>query len=119
MLSARKKGETVEDFRRVFPLLKGAGIGTYSTWVIGLPGETEADRRMSADLRAELASTSSDVFVYIGIPKSAVYEELLRSGGYEFKEPNGMLYPRGYLRMAQDLYGEDDPRCRYVASLHP
>ncbi|MFA6318784.1 MAG: radical SAM protein, partial [Elusimicrobiota bacterium] len=46
MLSAMKKGETVEDFRRVFPLLKGAGIGTYSTWVIGLPGETEADRRM-------------------------------------------------------------------------
>jgi len=118
MLEYIDKKETVEDFLEKFPILRDHGISTYTTWIYGLPSETQADRELSEKLIARLNPTTFDKFVYIGIPKSYFYEQLDKNKEYEFKEPNGFIYPKGYLHLVQHLYGKDDPRCRYVEKLY-
>lgn len=118
MLEYVKKEETVEDFLEKFPILHDHGIRTYTTWMIGLPTETKEDRILSDELMGKLNPTSHDKFVFIGIPKSPFYDELDKENNYEFKESNGLIYPKGYLSLAQQLYGDDDPRCKYVETIY-
>ncbi|ODS33742.1 MAG: oxidoreductase [Candidatus Scalindua rubra] len=118
MLEYMRKNETVEDFLEKFPILHDNGIKTYTTWIYGLPEETQKDRRFSDELLEKLNPTSYDKFVYIGIPKSDFYCQLDENSEFEYKELNGIIYPKGYLSLAQQLYGEDDPRCKYVERVY-
>jgi radical SAM superfamily enzyme YgiQ (UPF0313 family) len=118
MLEYVQKNEAVKDFLEKFPILHDNRIKTYTTWVFGLPDETKEDRRLSNNLLERLNPASYDKFVYIGIPKSDFYCQLDENNEYEYKEPNGIIYPKGYLSLAQQLYGEDDPRCRYVERIY-
>lgn len=118
MLEYMEKRETVVDFLETFPILHDNGISTYTTWIYGLPGETQDDRCLSEELLTKLNPTSYDKFVYIGIPKSDFYCQLDIHKDYEFKEPNGIIYPKGYLYLARYLYGKNDKRCQYVDSIY-
>lgn len=118
MLQYMKKQETIEDFLEKFPLLHRAGIKTYTTWMVGLPTETEEDRQQNDVLMQQLKPDACDQFVYIGIPKSEIYEHLDAEKAYEFKEPNGIIYLNGCLSLAKQLYGEHDPRCKYMEGLY-
>lgn len=118
MLEYMEKKEKVEDFLKKFPILHDHGIRTYTTWIFGLPTETREERHLSEMLLERLNPTSYDKFVYIGMPRSYFYDQLDENDDYEFKEPNGMIYPKGYLSLTQQLYGEDDPRCRYVERVY-
>ncbi len=114
VLKLMHKMETAEDYRRVFPILKANGINTYTTWMFGYPGEKEHDRRTTQALINELEPTSADKFVFIGIPKSTMYNRLDTTGDYEYKDKYGFIFPHGYCKMATELYGEDDPKVKYV-----
>lgn len=118
MLHYMNKGETVEDFLEKIPLLKSYGISTYLTWMVGLPTETQEDRLLTTKLINRLKPTANDGFVYLGVPKSDFYNQLDKSKEYEFKEPNGLIYPKGFLSLAQSLYGKDDSRYIYVKKLY-
>lgn len=118
MLEYIKKKETVEDFLEKFSILHDNGIKTYTTWIFGLPEETREDRLLSESLLNKLNPTSFDKFIYIGIPKSDFYCQLDDNKDYEFKEPNGIIYPKGYLSLAMQLYGEADLRCKYVDRIY-
>ena len=118
MLEYMKKNETVDDFLEKFPVLHDCGIRTYSTWIYGLPHEKKEDRQLSDELLDRINPTSFDKFLYIGIPKSYFYSQMDRNKDYEFKEANGMIYPRGYLSLARQLYGESDPRNKYVEGIY-
>ncbi len=118
MLEYMKKHEVVADFLEKFPLLRQAGIKTYTTWMVGLPTETEEDRQLSDILTQQLKPDACDRFVYIGIPKSEIYEIIDAERAYEFKESNGIIYPYGYLSLSLQLYGTDDPRNIYVQQLY-
>jgi len=118
MLEYMDKKETIEDFLEKFPILHDHGINTYTTWIFGLPNETHIDRELSNNLISRLNPTSFDKFLYIGIPRSYFYDLLDEKREYEFKEANGFIYPKGYLSLAQQLYGKDDPRSKYVENIY-
>ena len=118
MLEYVKKMEKVEDFLEKFPILHDNGIRTYTTWIFGLPTETREDRVLSRKLLDKLAPTAYDEFVYIGIPKSDFYRQMEKNKEYEFKESNGFIYPKGYLSLSRQLYGEKDPRNLYVENMY-
>lgn len=118
MLKYMEKDETVEVFLEKFPILHDVGIKTYTTWIFGLPTESQKDRYLSDILIDKLKPTSSDRFVYIGIPKSSFYDQIDFEKSYEYKEPNGIIYPAGYLSLAQQIYGKDDPRYKYVDRIY-
>lgn len=118
MLELMEKEETVEDFVDRFPILHENRIKTYTTWIYGLPDETAEDRALSEKLLTRLDPTSYDRFVYIGLPISEYYNRLISRDGYELKEKSGIIYPRGYLSLANQLYGQDDPRNIYVSRIY-
>lgn len=112
------KDETTQDYLEKFPILHKNNISTYTTWVYGTPKETSKDRRLTDELIKALCPTAVDRFVYIGIPSSDYYEEIVKSGSYEFIDKNGFLYPDGYLSLSTALYGENDPRVLYIRKLY-
>ena len=113
-----KKGETREDFLKKFPIIHANGISTYTTWINGLPNETEEDRNSNIELCEKLNPTVADRQVYLGQPGSDFYRMLDAAREFEFKEPSGIFYIKGFLHLARQLYGEDDPRTEYVKKLY-
>ena len=118
MLEYMKKGETREDFIEAMPILHANGVTTYTTWVYGLPTETEADRAASDEFIETLNPTTADTFVYLGQPGSDFYKMLDETKTYEFKEDNGIFYVPGFLPLARRVYGENDPRVEFVTNLY-
>lgn len=118
MLQYMRKGETVEDYLEKFPVIHGYGIKTYTTWLVGLPTETREDRHLNSILMNKLSPTSCDQFVYLGIPESDFYIQIDSEKSYEYKGSNGFIYPKGFLSLARQLYGDSDPRCQYVERLY-
>ncbi len=118
VLELMYKDETKEDYLEKFPILHKYGIATYTTWVYGVPGETPADREMTDNLIAELKPEVADRFVYIGIPASELYHEIIEAREYEYIDQNGFMYPKGYLSLATQLFGSDDPRTIYVKRIY-
>jgi len=118
MLKYMKKGEVVSDFTEKFPIFKANDIRTYTTWIYGLPGETQEDRDMSDRLCDDLDPDSVDKFVYLGQPGSDFYKMIIAAGQYEFMEPNGIFYFKGFYELAKKIYGSDDPRIDFIERLY-
>jgi radical SAM superfamily enzyme YgiQ (UPF0313 family) len=114
ILELMNKKETTEDYKRVFPLLKKYGINTYTTWMYGFPGEEARDMLKTQRLIEKLQPTSADQFLFIGIPRSEMYDLLDEQGFYEYKDKYGFIFPHGYLEKATALYGKNDPKVQYV-----
>ena len=117
MLSYMKKGETRKDFVEKIPIIMANGMTTYTTWVYGLPSETEKDRYESDKFIELLKPTIADTFVYLGQPGSDFYKMINATKGYEFKEKNGLFYVPGFIHLAKRVYGKNDPRVEFVENL--
>jgi radical SAM superfamily enzyme YgiQ (UPF0313 family) len=118
MLKYMRKGETKEDFIEKLPIIHANGLTTYTTWVFGLPTETEKDRDDTRRFIDLLKPTTADTFVYLGQPGSDFYKMLDTTETYEFKEKNGLFYVPGFIPLAKQVYGENDPRVEFVETLY-
>jgi radical SAM superfamily enzyme YgiQ (UPF0313 family) len=118
MLTYMKKAELRKHFIEKLPIFHANGMLTYTTFVYGLPTETQEDRDETERFIEELNPTTADRFIYIGIPGSDYYKMLDYTNTYDFKEKNGLFYVPGWLELAKQIYGKDDPRCDYVGGLY-
>jgi len=118
MLKYMRKGETRKDFIEKMPIIHASGMTTYTTWVYGLPSETEEDREASDRFIDLLKPTTADTFVYLGQPGSDFYKMLDATNTYELKERNGIFYIPGFLHLARRVYGDNDPRVEFVERLY-
>ena len=118
MLKYMRKGETREDFIEKLPIIHANGMTSYTTWVFGLPTETEHDRDESYRFIDLLKPTTADTFVFLGQPGSDFYKMLDATKTYEFKEKNGLFYVPGFIPLAKRIYGENDPRVEFVETLY-
>jgi len=118
MLKYMRKGESREDFIVKMPIIHALGMTTYTTWVYGLPSETEEDRSETSRFIDLLKPTTADTFVFLGQPGSDYYKMLDRTACYEFKERNGLFYIPGFIPLAKRVYGENDPRVEFVEALY-
>ena len=117
MLAYIKKGERCEHFIEKIPIMKSNGMSTYTSWVYGLPSETEKDRYESDKFIEILQPTVADTFVYLGLPGSDFYKMINAQKKYEYKEKNGIFYVPGFIHLAKRVYGINDPRVIYVENL--
>ena len=118
MLKYMRKGETREDFIEKLPIIHALGMTSYTTWVFGLPTETEEDRNYTRRFIDLLKPTTADTFVFLGQPGSDYYKMLDATKTYEFKERNGLFYVPGFIPLAKQVYGENDPRVEFVETLY-
>jgi radical SAM superfamily enzyme YgiQ (UPF0313 family) len=94
ILAAMNKGITREQIKASVSALAHAGIKTTTYWVIGHPGETEADFRMTLDLVEEL---KDDIFQAECNPFLYHYSGQFASD--QWASHRLLLYPEKYLKM--------------------
>jgi len=88
VLNLMKKGITVEQIRGTVTSFAMAGIKTTTYWVIGHPGETEEDFRMTLDLITELKNS-----IYQAECNPFLYYYSGQNSSDEWKEKRVLLYP--------------------------
>jgi radical SAM superfamily enzyme YgiQ (UPF0313 family) len=96
MLEIMKKGETVEQFVRVFDLAKKNKIKTYASFVVGVPGETKKDLEMTRQLIDRIKPDFLNMNIYAGLPGSEFYDKVKNEKLYEYEDENGILYLKGH-----------------------
>lgn len=103
----------VADIRNVINWCKEFGIQCYTSWIIGTPGEEEQDRQATFELIEELKPFSAGIHVFIGLPGSTFYDEMLNKGQYTFKDELGLLYSPEWNQLAVRLssYVSEDKFC--------
>jgi len=78
-----RKGITVEEARTAFRLSKRAGISTLAYFMIGIPGEQEADVRQTFRLARQLDPDFAHITILTPFPGTEIYRTALAEGVYE------------------------------------
>jgi len=77
-----RKGITVEQARQAIRLTKRAGMATLAYFMIGIPGETEADIRQTMRLARDLAPDFVHITILTPFPGTEIYRRALEEGVY-------------------------------------
>ncbi len=119
MLKKIRKGIPYDQIEQTFADCKEVGIITLANFIIGFPGETEAQLRQTVQLAERIASTQNTFFFFMPGPGSLLYDELVKSGQYcppqTFRayarvkffyspKPNFSLVPSGELKAIRAHY---------------
>jgi radical SAM superfamily enzyme YgiQ (UPF0313 family) len=80
VLAATGKGITTEDARRAFALLRGQGIATWATFILGNAGETPESIRASMRLAREINPTYATFITLLPLPGTRIFEEYKAAG---------------------------------------
>lgn len=104
MLERLKKGIRIDQIEKSFAIARRAGIKTYASLIVGVPGETSDDLRMTDELIARIKPDFVSKNVFVGIPGSELYRFMNDNGLYEHQDANGILYPIGYLENVERYY---------------
>lgn len=105
MLELFNKKETTDQFLNAFSVSRKVGIKTYASLVVGVPYETEEDRRQTEDFLKVLKPDFIGRNVFLGIPGSELNERILSDNLYEYQDELGIIYPIGYLDNVEKYYG--------------
>ncbi len=105
MLELFNKKETTDQFLDAFSVSRKVGIKTYASLVVGVPYETEDDRRQTEDFLKALKPDFIGRNVFLGIPGSELSERILSDNLYEYQDELGIVYPIGYMDNVEKYYG--------------
>lgn len=86
ILEKINKGITIEQTVQAFKLCREAGIRIASSFIMGIPGETLEDIEMTYKFAKKLDPDWAQFNVYIAVPGSGLYDEVMQKGLYDRKE---------------------------------
>ena len=95
-LKAIKKGSTIERIRRAIQWTKEAGIKSYGTFMLGLPGDTKQKCEQTINFACELDPDFVQFSIVTPFPGTELYNQFKQEGRIEAKdwaEFNGNLKP--------------------------
>jgi radical SAM superfamily enzyme YgiQ (UPF0313 family) len=107
MLERYNKGITMEQIESVLHTCRRLDIKTYASFIVGTPGETQADRKATEEL---VQRTRPDIFgynVFVGLPGSLLYDEMIRSEEYDYLGSDGIAYIKGHNDFVRTYYGKN------------
>jgi len=96
MLDFMKKGITIEQVEEVFNWCNKLDIEAHASFVVGVPTETAEERKKTIEFSKKIKATTCGFNVFVGIPKSELYDYVLEKKLYEFVDDRGLLYLRGH-----------------------
>lgn len=105
MLQIMHKEETLGDFRNAFGWCRQAGIKTYASFVVGMPGETPRDVRSTLRFAREIEPDSVTFNIFVGIPDSPWYQQARAEHLVRQRDANGLLFLKGHDLRALGVYG--------------
>lgn len=107
MLNRIKKGLTVEQNYKGIKIVKDSGLKTFSSFMIGLPGETKAQIMDTIDFTKKSGLDYASIFLMEPYPGTEIYADAEANGTFvaDEKYPNQMLtnfnevwVPNGFTR---------------------
>jgi O-antigen biosynthesis protein len=104
ILDMLKKGITLEQTEKAFALCKKYGVQTAASVMVGVPSETNDERRMTELLIEKLNPNTTWWNVFCGLPRSELYNQMLYDEDYCFCDDRGILYPYGYDDLVDNYY---------------
>ena len=110
LLDILNKNITIEQIEEAITLCKKYKIKTYCSLLTGAPNETYEDHLMTKKLMEKLKPYEYAFNVFVGVPYSKLYEEILKNGAYEYKDDLGFLYLPGFDVKTKYFYGTDSKR---------
>lgn len=106
LLDFMKKGITLEQIHNVFRWCRETGIKTAASFIVGVPTETPAERRMTVDLSRAIRPTTCSLNVFVGIPRSPLYDYVLENDLYEYVDDRGLVYLKAHDELVDEFYGD-------------
>lgn len=107
VLDELKKGITVEEIERAVNSCNKFGIRAYCSLIAGTSGETYEDYLLTKSLMDRLKPYTYGFNVFVGIPNSPLYQHIMKSHSYEYKDDLGLVYLPGYDIKTRYFYGLD------------
>jgi radical SAM superfamily enzyme YgiQ (UPF0313 family) len=107
ILNTLRKGITVEQIEKALRLCKRHQIKTYCSLICGVPGETYEDYLQTEKLMHQLKPDQYSFNVFVGIPDSPLYQEIVKTRLYEYIDDIGLVYLPGYHVKAKYFYDID------------
>ncbi|MDP6011559.1 MAG: hypothetical protein QF707_07180, partial [Candidatus Poseidoniaceae archaeon] len=88
--------DIVEDNIEAARLCHKYNINFYSSFVVGTPYETWDDYVLTRKMIKKIKPHSVGINVFVGLPRSALYLEILNNNSYEYQDTESLLYPPGW-----------------------
>jgi len=107
VLDFLRKGITTEQIEAVFRWCNEIGVNTYASFIVGVPTETPEERQLSREFARKIQATTAWFNIFVGIPKSPLYEYVLEHDLYEYIDDVGLVYMKGHDALVDQFYGED------------
>lgn len=79
ILDYYKKGTSVEQAKKAFSIAHKYGFTTFANFIVGAPGETEEDIRLTKALIKELKPTTVGCSFLTAYPGTALYDEAIKN----------------------------------------
>ncbi|MCL6622017.1 MAG: glycosyltransferase [Syntrophobacterales bacterium] len=105
VLERLHKGITVEQIRTAFRWCRELGLRTAASVIVGTPGEEPRDLELTRALLAEIQPTVTWYNVFVGIPTSRLYRQVLEKKEYDFIDDRGLVYLPGHNDRVRQFYG--------------
>jgi len=105
LLDFMKKGITLDQVHNVFGWCRELGIKTAASFIVGVPTETPAERRMTVDLSRAIRPTTCSFNVFVGIPRSPLYDYVLENDLSGYVDDRGLVYLKGHDQLVEEFYG--------------
>ena len=93
------------------------GINTYCSLITGLPGETYKQYKETKKFMEEIKPYSFGFNVFVGIPRSDLYNEVEKNNLYEYRDKQDLLYLPGYDIRCWYFYGTKPKYLRHKFSV--
>ncbi|MBI4680580.1 MAG: radical SAM protein [Nitrospirae bacterium] len=99
ILSRMKKNITTKTIREKIAMIKKSRVVPQGLFMIGFPGETEADIKKTINFARELDIDKTNFSIFMPLPGSEIFEELISNGEVLLDEidwnnmkPDGVVY---------------------------
>ena len=96
MLDILNKNITVEQIENAIIWSKKCNIKVYCSLITGIPGETYEDYLKTKKLMMRLKPDVYSFGIFVGIPTSPLYDNVIKKGIYEYIDDLGLVYLPGF-----------------------
>lgn len=105
LLDFMKKGITLGQIEDVFRWCREIGVKTAASFIVGIPTETPDERRMTLEFSSAIHPTTRWYNIFVGIPRSPLYDYVLENNLYEHTDDRGLVYLTGHDNLVDEFYG--------------
>lgn len=105
ILDFLQKDITIRQIKDVFQWCHEFNIKVAASLIVGVPGETESDRRKTDELLKAIRPDVVWTNIFVGIPDSKLHHFALDNRLYEYIDDRGLVYLQGHNDRVQCYYG--------------